>query len=64
MLFVIGALSVVMLTIGGLRYVISAGNAAAVTSARNTVLYAVIGLIIALIAYAVINFVIATLIAG
>jgi hypothetical protein len=61
MLYIIGALSVVMLTIGGLRYVISRGDAKAVTGARNTVLYAVVGLIIALIAYAVVNFVLITL---
>ncbi len=58
MLFMIGILSVIMLIIGGLRYVISGGNKDAVTSAKNTILYAIVGLIVALLAYAAINFVI------
>jgi hypothetical protein len=61
MLFVVGALSVIMLIVGGLRYVISGGNSSTVTSAKNTVLYAIIGLIIALLAYAAINFVLSAL---
>ena len=61
MLFIIGALSVIMLIYGGLRYVISGGNASSVTAAKNTILYAIVGLVIALFAYAAINFVIGTL---
>lgn len=57
MLFIIGAVSVIMLIIGGLRYVVSGGDQNAVTGAKNTILYAVIGIIVALLAYAVINFV-------
>jgi hypothetical protein len=64
LLFVIGALSVIMLIIGGLRYVISGGNSAAVTAAKNTILYAIVGLVIAFLAYAAINFVINTLMPG
>lgn len=64
MLFIVGALSVVMLIIGGLRYVVSGGNAATVTSAKNTILYAIIGLIIAVMAYAAINFILSVLVSG
>lgn len=64
LLFVVGFLSVVMLIIGGIRYVISGGNSAAVTAAKNTILYAIVGLIIALFAYAIINFVIGSLTGG
>lgn len=64
LLFVIGALSVIMLIIGGLRYVISGGNATAVTAAKNTILYAIVGLIIAFLAYAAIGFVIGSLAPG
>jgi len=64
MLFIIGALSVIMLILGGLRYVISGGNAAAITAAKNTILYAIVGLIVALLAYAAINFVLTTLVTG
>lgn len=58
LLFVIGALSVIMLIIGGLRYVLSGGNGAAVTAAKNTILYAIIGIIVAMLAYAIVHFVI------
>lgn len=61
MLFIVGALSVLMLIIGGLRYVISGGNASAVANAKNTVLYAIVGLIVSLMAYATINFVLTAL---
>lgn len=56
-LFLIGALSVVMIVVGGFRYVASAGNTAGVASAKNTVVYAVVGVVVALLAYAIINFV-------
>ena len=58
LLFLIGAVSVIMLIIGGFRYVISQGDSGAVTSAKNTILYAVIGLIVAIFAWAIVDFVI------
>lgn len=61
LLFIVGAISVIMLVVGGLRYTISGGNSTAVTAAKNTVLYAIIGLIVAVLAYAIINFVLGTL---
>ena len=47
-----------MLIIGGIRYVISGGDSKKVTDAKNTIMYAIIGLIIAILAYAIVNFVI------
>jgi hypothetical protein len=61
LLFLVGAISVIMLVVGGLRYTISGGNSTAVTAAKNTVLYAIVGLIISILAYAIINFVLGTL---
>ena len=58
MLFLIGAISVIMLIIGGIRYVVSGGESSAVQSAKNTILYAIVGVVIAILAYAVVNFVI------
>jgi hypothetical protein len=60
LLFLIGVLSVIILIFGGLRYVISGGNSSAVTAAKNTILYAIVGLIVAILAYAIVNFVINT----
>lgn len=57
LLFVIGAVAVIMIVIGGLRYVMSNGESSAITGAKNTILYAVIGLVVALLAYAIVNFV-------
>lgn len=64
LLFIAGALAVIMLIWGGLRYTISGGNASAVTAAKNTVLYAIVGLIIAFLAFAAVNFVLGTMISG
>jgi hypothetical protein len=58
MLFIIGAVSVIMLIIGGLRYVVSGGDSTAVQNAKNTILYAIVGIIVAILAFAVVNFVI------
>ena len=58
LLFLIGAISVIMLIIGGIRYVVSAGDSSAVTGAKNTILYAIVGIVVAILAYALVNFVI------
>ena len=57
LLYAIGVVSVVMLIIGGFRYVISGGQKESVTAAKNTILYAIIGLLVALFAYPIIKFV-------
>lgn len=58
LLFIIGAVSVIMLIIGGIRYTVSGGDSGAVTSAKNTILYAIVGIVVALLAYALVNFVV------
>ncbi|HET6746687.1 MAG TPA: hypothetical protein VFH06_01120 [Candidatus Saccharimonadales bacterium] len=60
LLFIIGAISVIMLIIGGIRYTVSNGDSAAVTSAKNTILYAVIGIVVSILAYALVNFVVSS----
>lgn len=57
-LYVIGILSVIMIIHSGLKYVNSRGDAEAIKSAKNTLLYAVIGVIVALMAFTIVNFVI------
>lgn len=57
LLYMLGAIAVVMIVIGGIRYTTSNGEGNAITSAKNTILYAVIGLVIAILAYAIVNFV-------
>ncbi len=64
MLFLVGAISVIMIIIGGMRYVVSGGNASSVSAAKNTILYAIVGIIVAILAYAIINFVISSFAPG
>ncbi len=60
-MFLIGALCVLMVILGGFRYAVSGGESAKVTDAKNTVLYAIIGLVLAMMSYAIISFIINTL---
>ena len=64
LLFILGAVSVIMIIIGGLRYVVSGGNSANVTAAKNTILYAIVGIVIAMLSYAIINFVLGSFTGG
>jgi hypothetical protein len=50
-----GMLAVLFIIIGGLRYITSGGSPEAVKSAKNTVTYAIIGLVIAVMAFAIVN---------
>lgn len=61
-LYLIGAISVIMLIYGGIRYTISGGDSKGVEAAKNTILYAIVGIIVAVLAYAIVNFVLTTLI--
>lgn len=58
---VIGFLSVIMLIWGGLRFILSGGDSKKVTDAKNTILYALLGLAIAFFAYAIVNFVLTSI---
>src|SRR4051812_5235589 len=58
LIFLVGAISVIMIVIGGLRYVTSNGDAKAVEGAKNTITYAVIGIIVAIAAFAIVSFVV------
>lgn len=60
-LSIISVIAVVMLIYGGFRYVVSGGDQKKVTDAKNTILYAIIGLIVAFLALAIVNFVIGTI---
>ena len=56
-LAVLGFLAVIMLIIGGVKYATSAGDSKKVTDAKNTILYAIIGLVICLLSYAIVKWV-------
>ena len=55
---IVGIIAVVMIIIGGLKYITSGGDSGNVTGAKNTILYALIGLIIVVLAQVIVRFVI------
>lgn len=52
-----GVAAVIMLIIGGLRYITSGGDSSSTASAKNTILYAIIGLIVVALSQAIVRFV-------
>lgn len=54
---VVGIVSVVMIIYGGFKYISSGGDAGNVSSAKNTIIYAVIGLIVVAMAQFLVQFV-------
>ncbi len=61
---VVGFVAVAMIIMGGISYTTSQGDAAKTTKARNTILYGVVGLVIALLAFAIVNFVLSNVFGG
>lgn len=55
---VVGILAVIMIIIGGVFMMISAGDPGKIKRAKDTIMYSVIGLIITLLAFAIVNFVV------
>jgi hypothetical protein len=53
---VVGIVAVIMIIVGGFRYITSGGNDTSVTSAKNTILYAIIGLVIVALAQLIVRF--------
>jgi hypothetical protein len=60
LLVVLGMIAVIMIVIGGIRYTTSNGDSAQIKSAKDTILYAVVGLVVAIMAFAIVNFVLAS----
>lgn len=58
MLYLAGAIAVVIIVIGGIRYITSDGDPGAASKAKNTIIYALVGLVIAVMSYSIVNFVI------
>jgi hypothetical protein len=56
--WMVGVLSVIFIIIGGFKYVTSGGDPKNTASAKNTILYAVVGVVVAILAFAIVNFVI------
>jgi len=54
---VVGVAAVIMIIVGGFRYITSAGNQESVKTAKNTIVYAIIGLVIVALAQVIVRFV-------
>jgi hypothetical protein len=54
----VGVVAVIMIIVGGLRYITSGGDSGNVTGAKNTILYAVVGLIVVALAQVIVRFVV------
>ena len=57
LLMAVGAISIIMIVIGGILFALSSGDAQKAAKARSTILYAVVGLIVSIFASAIVNFV-------
>jgi hypothetical protein len=54
---IVGIVAVIMIIVGGFRYITSGGDSNNVTAAKNTILYAIIGLVIVALAQFIVRFV-------
>lgn len=52
------SISVLMVVVGGLRYVLSGGDSAGIRSAKDTILYALVGLVVSIFAFAIVRYII------
>lgn len=61
LIYLAGAFAIIMIIFGGIRYASSGGSSSSVTQGKNTIMYAVVGLVIAILAYTIVNYVIGKL---
>lgn len=57
LLFIVGLLAVIMIIFSGIQYVTSTGDSGRVSKAKNTLIYSIVGLIVAFLAFALVNWV-------
>lgn len=58
LLYVLGIIAVIMIIIGAIRYTASAGDASRIKAAKDTIMYSVVGLVVAMFAFTIVNFVV------
>lgn len=61
LLFVLGAICVIVIIISGIRFATAAGDPGQIKTARESIIYAVAGLVVAILAYAIVHFVLNSL---
>jgi len=58
LLMIVGIVAVITIIVAGIRYVTSGGDGQQTKNARDTILYAIVGLVVAIMAFPIVNFVI------
>ena len=53
----VGIVAVIIIIVGGQRFIVSQGDSSKITAARGMIIYGVVGLVVALVAFAVVNFI-------
>lgn len=61
LLYIAGAIAVIVIIVGGIRYITSTGDAMRIKQAKDTILYGIVGLIVAIIAWAIVKYIVDTL---
>lgn len=61
---VVAVIAVIVIVVGGIFFVTSTGDSAKIARARNTIIYGVVGLIVSLLAFAIVNFVLKAVFGG
>jgi len=61
---IVGLVSVIMIIVGGLKYITSGGESSNISSAKNTIVYAIIGLVIVALAQFIVHFVLGKITTG
>ena len=57
---VLGIVAVIVIVLGGVQYTLSTGDPGRIKRAKDTILYGIIGLVVAILAYAIVNFVLSS----
>ncbi len=57
---IVGVIAVIMIIVGGLKYITSGGDSGNVSTAKNTIIYAIVGLVIVALAQIIVRFVLTT----
>lgn len=52
-----GLLAVIFIIVGGVKYILSGGDSAGLKSAKETITYAIVGLIVTLVAFGIVNYI-------
>ncbi len=57
LLYAVGIVAVIVIVIAGLQYILAAGDQAKITKAKDAILYSVVGIVVAALAFAIVSFV-------